>query len=276
MSKSKYWCYTLNNYTKAELSKLMNYKTTYHIIGDEVGKLRGTPHLQGYFEFNSEKKKETLIKAFPRASFRITVGSAEDNKIYCSKESKIYESGESSKVGRGFRSDLILLKDIILEGKKVDDICLESPDKFHQYGRTLSKIEDLRMRKVYRTTMTEGFWFYGESGSGKSATAFEGYTPQTHYVWKNEHWQDGYTQQDIVIIDDFRGNIPFNELIKMVDCHPNFYAYRRGKEPMPFTSKKVIITSPLKAEEVYTGLNLNDKFEQFNRRFTTKLFQKKP
>jgi len=273
--KSKFWCYTLNNFTEKEVNKLKKYKCIYHIMGEEVAPSTGTPHIQGYFEFEIEKEKKNLIKAFPRASFRYAVGSGEDNQIYCSKEKKLFELGTPTKTGRGHRSDLDQLRDDILEGKKtVDEITLASPLMFHQYGRTISKIEDLRMRKIFRNFMTEGIWLYGETGSGKSYEAFKDFHPDTHYCWKNEHWQDGYTQQETVIIDDFRGNLPFNELLKMVDCHPNYYCYRRGREPMPFTSKKVIITSPLKPEEVYSNLHFNDNFQQFSRRFTVKEIKK--
>lgn len=276
MSKSKYWCYTLNNYTKAELKKLKEYKCVYHIIGDENAPSTGTPHLQGYFEFNSEKKKTTLIKAFPNASFRITMGSGEDNKIYCSKENKIFEYGEPTKIGRGTRTDLINLRDDILNGKKVDEICLENPDKYHQYGRTISKIEDLRMRKVFRKEMTQGYLYWGESGTGKSELAFENFNPDTHYVWKYEKWQDGYTQQETVILDEFRDQLSFKELLRLVDKHPNYYCFRRNREPMPFTSKKVIITSACPPEDLFMDLRDSDSLEQFNRRFIVKEFKKQP
>ena len=56
--------------------------------------------------------------------------------------------------------------------------------------------------------MTEGYWYYGPTHSGKSHIAFEGYTPDKIYVKDlNVMWWDGYKQQDIVIINEFRGQL---------------------------------------------------------------------
>ena len=139
--------------------------------------------------------------------------------------------------------------------------------KYHQYGRTLNKIEDLAMRNKYRSEMTKGIWYWGETGVGKSHKAFEGFNPKTHYVLPNDNgWWDAYTQQDTIIINDFRGEIRYNELLNLVDKWP-FNVKRRNREPIPFISKTVIITSSLKPEDVYHNRNDEDKIEQLLRRF---------
>jgi len=135
------------------------------------------------------------------------------------------------------------------------------------YGRTLSKIEDICMRKRYRTEMTTCTWYHGKTGVGKSHKAFEGFTPDTHYVWKTNDngWQDGYQQQEIVIINDFRGEIKYNDMLNLIDK----WAYtipRRGREPMPFTSKHVIVTSSLPPDQVFTRRLEEDSLEQLIRR----------
>ena len=57
-----------------------------------------------------------------------------------------------------------------------------------------------------------------------------------------------------------------NELLTMIDCHPNYYVSRRCREPLPFISKKVIITSCMQPFEVYKNLNKSDKLSQLYRR----------
>ena len=100
-------------------------------------------------------------------------------------------------------------------------ILVEEPIKIHQYGRTLEKIDDLRMSKMFRTEMTDGIWLWGGTGTGKSHEAFSGYNPDTHYMWVNDKkWWDQYKQQDIVILNDFRGEIAYNELLQMIDKWP--------------------------------------------------------
>jgi hypothetical protein len=86
---------------------------------------------------------------------------------------------------------------------------------YHQYGRTLHKIEDIVLRTKYRSWMTTCTWYYGPTATGKSHRAFEGFNPITDYVWADDNgWQDGYTGQPRVIINDFRGDIiKYNELL---------------------------------------------------------------
>lgn len=264
MSQVRNACFTLNNWTPGEYQTIEKLDVKYMVVGKEIGE-NGTPHLQGYVEFKTAKRFTTLKKLNARIHWEARKGTAEQAAEYCKKDGDFIEIGEISKQGK--RTDLDELKKTIVAGTKVDDIVMESPMLYHQYGRTLNKIEDLAMRKRFRTEMTQGIWYWGETGAGKSHKAFEGFTPETHYVYTNDGgWWDGYTQQETVIINDFRGQIPYGELLNLVDKWPHSVR-RRNREPIPFTSKKVIITSALKPEEIYCNLSQNDSLEQLKRRF---------
>ena len=76
---------------------------------------------------------------------------------------------------------------------------------------------------------------------------------------------EGYRQQDIVIINEFRGQIPYSELLDLIDKWPKTVK-RRNREPVPFTSKHVIITSSLHPKDVYKNLSQTDKMDQLYRR----------
>lgn len=265
--KYRAWCFTINNYrtTDIESVKSLEEKCVFLICGKEIGDKKKTKHLQGYVYFKNPVLRSGLSKILKRARLVPARGSAEQNKTYCSKEGDLLCEFGSLPV-QGKRTDLLEIKNEILNGKKVDDITLENPSLYHQYGRTLSKIEDLAMRKKYRTEMTQCDWIYGKTNVGKSHEAFKDFNPETHYVWKNDNgWQDGYTQQETVIINDFRGEIPYNELLQLIDKWPH-YLKRRNREPMPFISKKIIITSSLPPEKVYRHRDDEDKIEQLLRR----------
>ena len=99
------------------------------------------------------------------------------------------------------------------------------------------------------------------------APSRERYHPDTHYVWKDDKgWQDGYSGQETVIVNDFRGSIPYGELLNLVDKWPHFVP-RRGREPAPFLAKKFIVTSSLTPEQVYHNLAASDSLDQLSRRF---------
>jgi len=278
-TRERAYCYTLNNWTPDDWSKVQ-LLGDYGCVAPEIAPTTGTPHLQGYFYFHNKKAFSVLKKKMPRAHFKVCKGSAEDNRAYIfgpyDKDGKhkdanpdAIEWGEMPKQGK--RTDLDEIKNQIMEGKRVDEIAIEQPMTYHLYGRTLSKIEDIAMRKKFRTEMTKGIWYYGKTGKGKSHTAFENFNPDTHYNLnvKDNGWWEGYTQQDTIIINDFRGEISYNELLQIVDKWPHSVK-RRNREPMPFLSKTVIITSSLHPESVYHRRSAEDSMEQFYRRFEVK------
>jgi len=267
-SKFRNFCFTSFETTEP----VINDDIRFLAYGQETCPTTNKQHWQCYLTMKNQKRFTEMKKFFKSwlgadVHFEPMNGSLKDNEKYCSKEGKYKEFGSKPKPGN--RTDLIDLKEDIFNGSKtVDDICCDDPMIYHQYGRTLSKLEDIYMRKQFRTEMTKGIWYYGSTGVGKSHIAFENYSADTHYNVPNDQgWWDGYTQQPTCIINDFRGNIPYNELLQLVDKWPHCVR-RRCREPMPFTSKTVIITSSLPPDEVYKNRNEKDNIEQLLRRFT--------
>jgi len=266
MSKSRGYVFTLNNYTNEEYESLRDWKQVHYLIaGKEVGE-QGTPHIQGYVLWDNARHFTAMQKLLPRAHWEKAKASALANYNYSTKE-----GGEFLEIGdrpsQGARTDLAEVRDRIEGGLRVDALAMENPVLVHQYGRTLDRIEDIVMRRVFRTEMTEAVWIWGPTNTGKSHAAFEGFTPETHYLWPNDgKWWDGYRQQETVIFNDFRGEIPYNVMLQIVDKWP-FQVPRRGREPMPFTSKRVIVTSSLSPMDVYHNRAAEDLLAQLLRRF---------
>lgn len=256
--------FTLNNYTDEDVTTLKELKCKYLIFGYEVAPKTGTPHLQGYVEFSSGTRLSTLKKKNAKIHWEERLGTAKEAADYCKKGGNFYEQGTIS--NQGERTDLRSLADEILRGKKVDEIVVENPMAFHQYGRTLIRLEDIAMKESHRTEMTTGEWIVGPTGAGKSHRAFQNYSAKTHYIWPmDEEFHDGYTQQEIVVINEFRGGIPYHKLLSLIDKWP-LSLKRKGRSPIPFTSKHVIITSPLLPEEIYHNLSEKDSLAQLYRR----------
>ncbi len=69
-----------------------------YIIGYEVGKKTGTPHLQGYAEFPTARRFSTLIKfADGKGHWEVARKPAEANRIYCSKAENFITFGDKMK-----------------------------------------------------------------------------------------------------------------------------------------------------------------------------------
>jgi len=183
------------------------------------------------------------------------------------KEGDFIERGELKKQGK--REDLKVICDAIKEGElDCEGIRDFEPILFHQYGRTFEKVEDDRLRKVVRMVMTIGIWIWGETRTGKSEMAYEGFSYDTHYNYNNNDkgWWCNYRGQEVVIINDFRGKIEYDTMLNLVDKYP-YEVPRRGRPPFPFTSKKVIITSALPPWEIYHNRDSKDSINQLLRRF---------
>jgi len=228
-------------------------------------------HIQACIYYKNPRSWNSIKKLF--APNCVLVGDFPQEAIkYCNKV-------ESRKVGcepflwghppnQGKRTDLMAIAKEIETGKTVDSLALENPMLYHQYGRTLTKLEDLRLRKQCRTQMTAGIWYYGDTGVGKSHRAFSSAPMEDIYNLNTQDngWWEGYSQQRVVVIQELRGEIKYSQLLSLVDKWPHSVK-RRNREPMPFTSELVVITSSLPPEEVYYNLASTDSLNQLYRRF---------
>nr|QGF19383.1 replication associated protein [Antarctic circular DNA molecule] len=240
---------------------------SYFISGTEVCPNTQKIHYQSYVHFTNAKTFDQVKKYFINSNVHIECakGTANENIAYCSKDNDYLEYGE--KPCQGKRTDLIELRDQIQAGRSAIEIGWENPNVYHQYGRTLNFLEDFVRTTKFRTEMTTGTWLYGPTGVGKSHQAFEGFTNETHYcVPKDGGWWDGYNQQETVIFNDFRGHIPYDEMLTLCDKFPT-HVRRRGRAPMPFTSSHIIVTSSLSPAEVYHNRDETDDIAQLLRRF---------
>lgn len=270
---SRGYVFTLNNWTQEEKERLMVVNCRYIVFGEEIAPKTGTPHLQGFVYFKDAKTRSACMKNlgvgkriwFQKESEKATVN---DRINYCKKEcTNIFEYGDPPK--QGARGDLEQLVTSIQEGDiTTDDIAIENPYMYQQYGRTLHKNEDIALRKKFRTEMTQGIWYFGKTEKGKSERAYKDYDPKTHYnvPVQDKGWWDGYTGQEIVILNDFRGEYNYQFMLNLVDRYP-FSVSRRCREPVPFLAKKVIVTSSLPPWEIYKHRLEEDKIEQLLRRF---------
>lgn len=302
---AKVRCFTFTNFNlEFDYEELIkDTQVGYIAYGEEVCPKTNRPHHQGWIYFHNQKawtptnlvrigcyfqkpktpqelfdikheKDRKLKKKLQNAGAAHCEpmgGSLEQNEAYCSKESILKEFGEKPKQGN--RTDLKGVVENILSGKvTTDDVACEDPMFFHQYGRTLDRVETIRWKKQFRSWVTKGTWYFGKTGCGKTYHhAFKGmkdYNPEKTYTKiSNEAFWDRYTGQEEVIIDEFRAGMPFSYLLELTNGTP-MYVKIKGKEGFPMLAKHVIVTSPCPPEETYTSLGENEgSMEQLYRRF---------
>lgn len=119
MSASKHWCFTLNNYTDADIERINGLVSTvdrvsYLIYGKEVG-ASGTPHLQGYV-YCKQKTRMGQIKNIVGSNPHLECARNVNASIeYCKKDGDWVEFGNRGG-GQGSRSDLNAFREAVKAG----------------------------------------------------------------------------------------------------------------------------------------------------------------
>ena len=96
--QSKRWCFTLNNYTEGEVGLIDEVLSSpdhvkYAVYGKETGD-SGTPHLQGFILFTSNKRLNAVKSLISlRGHFETAKGNNSQASDYCKKDGDFKEFG---------------------------------------------------------------------------------------------------------------------------------------------------------------------------------------
>lgn len=278
MSKHRSVVFTLHNYTNADLERINELYTRgrveYVRYQQELCPTTGTPHLQGWAQARSPRTfsawKNIIGGDDIRASVRARQGSVESNETYCSKPECRVPGTESVFFGvlpqQGTRTDLAAITEAALDlSVSWGTVALTDPTEFVKIHRGL---KELRLSQLGpRDFQTRCFWFYGDTGCGKSRLANH-VAPASQSYWKSgiNKWFDGYCpiEHPDVIIDDFRANMcEFSFLLRLTDRYP-CVVENKGSY-YPFRAQRIFFTTPKPIKETWSTIS-NENLEQFERR----------
>lgn len=262
MSSSRNWCFTLNNYTAEDEARLASLSCKYIVYGREVGE-SGTPHLQGYVEFNKGRKFEK-VKSLLGDSVHLEMrrGTSKEASDYCKKDGNFFEQGVISKSADG--GD---------EKKRWEDARVAAMEgRFNDipadlYCRYMGNFKKIRLDSTQSSAILDGAlvneWFVGPSGTGKSKTARE-QNPGAFDKDPKERWWDGYNGEDVVLIDDFDKfqKAQGGDLKRWSDRYPFPAAIKGGY--LKIRPKKIVVTSQYLPEDIWDD---KETLEAINRRF---------
>lgn len=249
MSRSRTWCFTLNN----PLTNLLpiHGEERYVIWQREVG-ASGTIHLQGYIETKKPMRLANMVLWLPGAHFEQRRGSRDQARDYCkkadSRQEGPWERGSWDEGGSGARNDLLEIK------RKVDENVPEATIAEEHFETWLRHYRGLREYKKIKTahrewkTQVEVYW--GKSGTGKSRRAMDE-NPGAYWKTRDEWW-DAYDGHATIVIDDFYGWLPYDFLLRLMDRYPLDLPSKGGFRRLAAT--KLVITSNKPPEEWYPSI----------------------
>lgn len=254
------WIFTVNNYTEEDCKCVEDMECRYVICGKED---QGTPHLQGYVEFDGPKRLKGVAALLPRARLEGAKGNAKANEAYCSKENLWHERGTPAKPGT--RNDLIAVREGLREGTSLtamlDEGVIASSSAL-KFAEAAAKY--LEKERDWQTLV---IWIYGPSGSGKSRRARELLGDRVYCKsGSNSKWWEGYDGHEDVVIDDFRDSSwPLLDLLAVTDRYGHRVECKGGSRQL--LARRIVITSIDHPREYYKEAK-REPMKQVYRRLT--------
>lgn len=269
--RSKNFCFTLNNWTTEHTMALDGLvairKAQYVIYGKEVGD-SGTPHLQGYIEFKGSTEFSAVKNKLQCQHVHLEPrhGTQEQAIEYCKKQGDWVEFGVAKEQGK--RNDLVQLANAVKEGNTLREIAAEHPEEWIKYHKGITSLRAMMTEPRDHSTPKHVIVRVGPTGSGKSRIAIEEFPDA--YVWGSENgkWWDKYDAHNTVIMDEFRGQLPYAYLLRLLDRYKMQVEIKGGM--MEFVPDTIIITSPIHPSQWYNPEHMKaaDKIGQLKRRIS--------
>jgi len=249
MASGRRWCFTLNNYTEAELTSIYEWTDhRYLIVGKEGAGEGSTPHVQGFVIWTATRRLASLKRLLARAHWEVACGSTLSNYDYCSKEGDFQELGD--RPGEPGQAGGAKEKERWAQAKRAateGDLESVPPDIYLRFYRTLKEIKKDHMVAAPDAQGVTGQWLWGAPGTGKSRDARALY-PGAYLKMQNKWW-DGYQGEEAVILDDFDCK-ELGHHLKIWGDRYAFIAENKGGA-LQIRPKHIIITSNYTIEQLF-------------------------
>lgn len=235
----------------------------------EVG-AEGTPHIQAAIYFHCQRTVGQAIRiihrAYPTAHVEYSRNYARLVEYVTKDESRQdgpWEFGDrpGDRGDQGKRSDI----DRAIAALNAAETCAEALEvlRFQHTGVWLRYERSLRglcLLKIPERTEApaEVKVYWGESGTGKTRAAYEELGPNVFVVDESNFssgslWFDNYEGQDNVLFDEYRCQVKFGQLLRLLDRYP-VRGCIKGGAAIKLPWKKVIFTSPNHPRDWYPQL----------------------
>ncbi len=266
MSRHRNFVFTKFNYTdvtiqafKDAVEHTMNGDTkpiaVFLIMQEEICPDTGRPHLQGYMELNKnytfsaiKKKLSKLVVPIPGQPIHFhgmhleaRKGSQDEAIAYCEKDETKMADGRRWTFGvrkRWAGNDAVSL---IVNGGSMMEVVDAYPREYVRSFRGLIALKMMKAEK--RHHKMEVIIYFGATGTGKSYKAYKDF-PEAYTVPFNKKgtwWWPNYDGQETVILDDYRDQVQFTAMLKLMDRYP-FQVQTKGGY-YEFNSKRLVFTT---------------------------------
>lgn len=259
--QSKFWFFTAHTSHVSEETVQQTIQASYEsgkllycVYNLESAPTTGGIHLQGHcvLKRSQDRGAAQRILGIGKSDCEVTLDVAGAER-YCRKEATRVEGTEPWSIGtlpqsrQGERTDLSELYEFIKTAESKADVLDAFPTEFIMYNRGVNDALSTslsRRQREQRHVEVQVFW--GKTRMGKTRRAMFENPDFYNLSVKNDGsrvWWDGYNGQSCVIIDEFKGNMPIKDLLKLTDPYPieNQGEVKGGHVLFKWT--KIVITS---------------------------------
>lgn len=284
-SRSRGWCFTINNPNDDDWERVDGLDTEYLCYAKEVGDL-GTEHIQGYAYFKTPRFFTAMKKRLPHAHLEMQRGTAQDNRQYIfgpyEKDGK-YKPANDDACERGTlpiqgkRNDLITAaSEISTKKQRLNDLCLDADFQpvIAKHIKFFEKLEGICQKKEAFDDYHSGWrpqvfvYWSRRSGAGKTRQAYNrgsGVTSCMYTEQRNKYWFAYYDPGDVLLFDEFVGQISFETMKIITDIYPLLLPLKGG---FAWRLKSdIVITSNVHPRDWWGGLD-QEEFAHLERRLT--------
>ena len=259
---------TINNpkehdYTHEHIRNILNASSNivYWCMCDEIGE-QETLHTHIYIVYKNQVMFATLQRQFYGAHIEATNGSHIENRDYIRKEGKwlddakhetnlietFEEFGEMPPDREAGKKQNAIIYEMVKEGKNNYEILEELPTAINKTGYmdNIRQIIRNEEQKNNRRKLDVTF-IYGDTGVGKTRYVLDKYGDSNVYrVTSYKHPFDGYNGEDVLLLDEFNGQIDFDELLMILDVYAVRLPCRYADKQACYTKVFILSNNPLK------------------------------
>ena len=242
----------------------------------------GLHHLHMVLEDSNMARFSALKSSYPKAHLEPTKGTKEQAEDYIQKKGKFVQKGEEVlyiarfgeiKGNQGARKDFEVIEELIAQGKAPREI-MSMNFGYRRYERMIRQaFYDKRIKETPFKRDVRVIYHVGESGTGKSYESVklvDIHGEDAVYMWGDYErgGVDNYNGQPILFMDEFRGQLFYATLLKVLDGY-KIEMGARYSNVMPLWTE-VHITSVFPPEKLYDEMvkkhQSTDTIQQFLRR----------
>jgi len=282
-ARSRNWCFTVNADEATLIDWYSGFSHTAVVPEDDAAvkffviqpEEVSTLHVQGFIQFVQQKTLSAAKRLVGMGKLaphlEAMMGTVDQAIEYCQKADSFVDREDMPRIMRGTpvtagqRKDLeTLASALVTKDMTVKDIAEANPAQFVRYHKGLQALADITSLP-YAGGPKKVMVYYGPTGTGKTRKAFT-QNPGA-YFWgpEQKHWFQGYSAQDVCIMDEFRGQLPLGFMLRLTDRYPMIVETKGSS--VQFVSSTVIICSPAHPRHWYTSLsNQEGKIDQLLRR----------